>query len=251
MKKILYVLFAATLLISSLASANFGNDTYYEAEGVVYPEGQSPNAMRRIAVMDAYRYLAEEVDALNVTSTSTVKNMRDLDDQINTKVEAALRGAKVISVTRAGDGSFHAIVRMPKYGSQSVAAAVLKEDVVIEDFPKPKFVNIRSEINYTGLVIDCRGKNLSEAIIPTIKSAGGVEVYAYKNIGYQNTVERGMVEYSDNINSPRAGSSPLVVKAVNISGACDVIVSDEDSDKILAANQASNILANCAVVFVR
>ena len=30
-----------------------------------------------------------------------------------------------------------------------------------------------------------------------------------------------------------------------------VIVSDEDSDKILTANQSSNILVNCAVVFVR
>lgn len=251
MKKILTILFAATLLISSQVSANFGNEAYVEAEGLVYPEGQSLNAMRRIAIMDAYRYLAEQVDNLYVTSNSTVKNLRDLDDQINTKVEAALRGAKIISVTRESDGSFHAIVRMPKYGSQSIAGAVLNEKIVVEDFPKPRFTTVRSEINYTGLVIDCRGKNLSEAIIPTIKSAGGVEIYAYKNVGYQNAVERGMVEYSENLNAPRAGSSPLIVKAMSVSNSCDVIVSDEDSDKILAANQSSDILANCAVVFVR
>ena len=252
MKKVLYVLFAATLLVSTLVSASAGNDDYIEAEGIVYPEGQSLNAMRRIARMDAYRYLAEEVDNLYVTSVSTVRNMRDLYDQINARVEALLRGIRPISETRERDGSFHAIVRLPLYGAnQSLASAVLDENVVVEDFPKPKFTNLRSEITYTGLVVDCRGKNLSTAITPTIKSVGGTEIYAYRNVGYQNAVERGMVEYSANLNSARAGNSPLVVTAVSISGACDVIVSDEDADKILAANQSSNILANCAVVFVR
>ena len=62
MKKLLSILFVATMLISSLVSANFGNDAYFEAEGIVYPEGQSLNAMRRIAIIDAYRYLAEHVE---------------------------------------------------------------------------------------------------------------------------------------------------------------------------------------------
>lgn len=254
MKKIVQVFFITFFLsIFSFVSADIGNEGYIEAEGVVYFEkGMNPNQMRRMAIMDAYRYLAEQVDTLYVTSGSTVKNIRDLDDEINTKVEAALRGAKVISVKREADGSFHAIARLSMYGgSQSLAGAVLKENVVVEDFPKPKVVNIRSEINYTGLVIDCRGLNLAQAVAPSIKSAGGLEVYAYKNIGYQNATSKGMVEYSNSINSPRAGSSPLVVKAVKLSGACDVIVSDEDADKILAANQSTNILTNCAVVLVR
>ena len=72
-----------------------------------------------------------------------------------------------------------------------------------------------------------------------------------QNIGYQTAAGKGMVEYSSSIDSPRAGSSPLVVKAVKLSGACDVIVSNDDADKILSANQSTNILANCAVVFVR
>ena len=37
MKKVLYVLFAATLLVSTLVSASAGNDDYIEAEGIVYP----------------------------------------------------------------------------------------------------------------------------------------------------------------------------------------------------------------------
>ena len=254
MKKFFQVVFVTFLLaIFSFASANAQSGGYIEAEGIVYYEkGMQPNAMRRMAILDAYRYLAEEVDSIRVTSKTTVKNMRDLDDEINSNVEAVLHGAKVISVTRQSDGSFHAKVRLSMYGGESsLAGAVLKKDIPLEDFPKPKFTNVRSEINYTGLVVDCRGLNLSTAITPAIKTVGGVEIYAYKNVGYQNAVNRGIVEYADKIDSPRAGSTPLVVKAVKISDSCDVIISDEDAEKILAVNQSTNILTNCAVVLVR
>ncbi len=252
MKKILPAIMAALLLTGSAFAAELVGE-YVEAEGIAYNEGQALGALRRIAIMDAYRYLAEQVDAIYVTANSTVKNVRDLDETINTKVETALRGAKVISVTRERDGSFHAIVRMPAYGSsQSLASAVLKENVVVEDFPPPKVVNMVS-VSCTGLIIDCRGMGLSQAIAPAIKSVDGTEVYAYKNVGYQNAVSRGMIDYSTSVDSgvERAGSSPLVIKAVNVSGGCDVVVSAGDADKILSANQSTHFLNNSAVVFVR
>ena len=255
MKRFLQILFVVLIipLFATASAEGINNEGYIEAEGVVYfKEGMNPNQMRRMSVLDAYRYLAEQVSTLNVTSESTVKNMCDLDDVVNSRVEAALKGARVVSVNRESDGSFHAIVRLSTYGgSNSLAGAVLKENVPVEAFPEPKFVNIRSEINYTGLIIDCRGLNISTAIAPKIKSAGGVDVYAYKNVGYKNAVEKGMVKYTSDINSSRAGSSPLIVKAVSLNGTCDVIVSDEDANKILAANKSSNILSNCAVVLVR
>lgn len=255
MKRFLQILFVTFMFLVSLftAAEAFGNENYIEAEGVVYfKSGMRPNDMRRMSVMDAYRYLAEQVDTLHVTSETTVRNMRDMDDRINTRVDAALRGATVVSVTRESDGSFHAIVRLPMYGdTKSLAGAVLQENINIEPFLQPKVINIRSEINYTGLVIDCRGLNLSTAIAPAIKSVGGMDVYAYKNVGYQNAVEKGMVEYASDFNSPRAGASPLIIKAVKIAGTCDVIVSDEDANIILTANELSNILVNSAVVLVR
>ena len=255
MIKILPVLFATVLIFVTLpaTATNSYSDDYVEAEGVVYPEGQSLNAMRRIAIMDAYRYLSERIDTIYVSSNSTVKNLRDLDDAINAKVETALRGATVVSVNRESDGSFHAIVRLYKHGSpNSLASAVLREDVRVEDFPAPKFTNIVSA-SYTGLIIDCRGKNLSEAIAPAIKSVDGTEIYAYRNLGYQTTISMGMIGYSTSMDSgvERAGSLPLVIKAVSISSECDVVVNADDADKILTANQSTHFLNNCAVVFVR
>ena len=247
MRKIFQIVLVMFML-TSYACAN----GYIEAEGVIYYEkGMKPNEMRRMAVLDAYRALAEEVDNIHVTSKTTVKNLCDLSDEINSHVEAVLHGAKVISVIRQKDGSFHAKVRLPMYGSENSLACAVLEEVVIEDFPKPKFTTVRTEIKYTGLVIDCRGLNLSPAVTPAIKTSGGAEIYAYKNIGYEKAVGKGMVEYADIIDSPRAGSKPLVVKAVEISQSCDVVISEEDADRILSVNESTNLLANCAVVLVR
>ena len=254
MKKFFALMLVMVMMIFSSAMAvGFDGGDYIEEEGIVYQEGQSLNAMRRIAIMDAYRYLSERVDDIHVTSNATVKNLRDLDDEINTKVETVLRGARVMSVTRESDGSFHAIVRLYLNGKAgSLASAVLGESVQIEDFPPPKFTNIVSE-NYSGLIIDCRGKNLSPAITPAIKSVDGTEIYAYKNIGYQTAVDKGMIAYSTSVDSgvERAGSSPLVIKAVRVSDDCDVVISEEDADIILAYNRSAQFLNNCAVVLVR
>ncbi|MBO4779788.1 MAG: LPP20 family lipoprotein, partial [Selenomonadaceae bacterium] len=246
MKRFLQVLLtvAVMMIFSPAMAVGFDGGEYIEEEGIVYYDGQSPNAMRRIAIMDAYRYLSERIDDIHVSSNATVRSLRDLDDVINTKVETVLRGARVMSVTRESDGSFHAIVRLYLNGkSNSLASAVLGESIEVEDFPPPKITNIVSG-NYSGLIIDCRGKNLSTAIAPVIKSVDGTEIYAYKNLGYQTVVSKGMIAYSTSMDSgvERAGSSPFVVKAVGISGECDVIVSAEDADIILESNKSAQFL---------
>lgn len=259
MKKQISILIAMMIfIISGISFAiDINNEGYVEAEGVVYPEpGESLNDMRRTVVLEAYRYLAEEVDNLQISSTTTVKKSRRVDDEINTKVESAVRGAKVTSVYRDNDGAFHAVVRLPIYGSNSLAGAVLTEHSQVEDFPKPKFTTIEIgdlDKNYTGLIVDCRGLNISTAISPSIKSESGEEIYAYKQIAYQTAVNKGMVEYSKSIDSgvERAGSNPLIIKAVKVSGECDAVISQADSDKVLLANQTGKFLNDCMVVFVR
>ena len=94
---------------------------------------------------------------------------------------------------------------------------------------------------------------ISTAIMPKIKSASDQEIYAPKYLNRQVIAGRGMVGYADDMDSDvrRAGANPLIVEAMFISGECDVVVSDEDADKILAANKATNFLSNCMVIFIR
>lgn len=259
MKYFQLLIVSSILLCFSLAYATgWNNNGFIEAEGVVYPEpSASINDMRRTAVLEAYRYLAEEVDNLHIDSETTIRKSRREDDVINSKVETVLRGAKVTSVSRDSDGAFHAVVRLPIYGSsQSLASAVLPENREVEEFPKPKYANMESgnfDKIYTGLIVDCRGLNLNVAISPVLKSANGEKIYSYENISRQTAVDKGIVEYSDKLDSgvQRAGNNPLIIKAIKISSECDAVVNDEDANKILIANQTSKFLNNCSVVFVR
>ncbi|MBR1761154.1 MAG: hypothetical protein IJ741_08245, partial [Schwartzia sp.] len=106
---------------------------------------------------------------------------------------------------------------------------------------------------YTGLIVDCSGLGLRPVMSPVIKNADGTPIYGYKNLDSAKVIAKGMAGYTQNATSaPRAGSRPLVVKAValeNHNG--NPIVSVADANRILVENKASGFLDNCAVVFVR
>lgn len=255
MKKVFQILLAVVMLLTFLpASAYEMNGDYIEYEGIARPGKETdPNRLQRLAQLIAYQKLAEQVSEVNVDSSATVKNVCELDETAMFNVKAALRNMRYVNEFRDADGSFHSVIRIYIHGEpHSLASAVLNKNIQVEDFPEPIYVNAVSS-TYTGVIIDCRGQNLSQAITPVIKSADGREIYAYKNLGYQTTISKGMISYSTSVNSgvERAGSSPLTIKAVNISGGCDVIISTADADKILNANKSANFLSNCAVVLVR
>ena len=262
MKKCLKLLavLAICLTFGLTYAADINNEGFIEVEGIVYYDPnavprQTPNDMRRVAIMEAYRYIAEEVGEVHVTSDSTVNKSCRESDIVSTNVKALLSGLKVYSVTRNPDGSFSAIVRMPVYGSQgSLASAVLPQHTQIEELPPTKLTNIESfsSKNYTGLIIDCRGKKLETAIAPSIKSTDGLKIYSYEQVSSQTAIDKGMVEYTNNIDSvSRAGSNPLKIKAADISNKCDIVISQDDANIILAANQSTRFLNNCMVVIVR
>lgn len=69
-----------------------------------------------------------------------------------------------------------------------------------------------------------------------------------------------MVEYLNNNGSAqysqtRAGSNPMVVKIVSLKprvvNKCDVIISVEDGNRLLAENQRTHFLDKYAVVFMK
>jgi hypothetical protein len=107
--------------------------------------------------------------------------------------------------------------------------------------------------NYTGLIVDCRGLGLRPVMSPVIKNAEGNPIYGYKNLNYDLIVKQGMASYtSDMGQAARAGSNPLVVKAValeNHNG--NPVLSTADANRVLIENGATHFLDNTSVVFVR
>ena len=106
---------------------------------------------------------------------------------------------------------------------------------------------------YTGLIVDCRGLGLNAAMSPVIKNKKGEPIYGHKNLDYDLVISKGMVSYVNDIdNYDRAGSRPLIVKAIelqNFNG--NPVISVKDANKVLIENKKSAFLDRMNVVFVR
>ncbi|EJW99168.1 hypothetical protein EVA_12724 [gut metagenome] len=196
-------------------------------------------------------------------------------DIVKVRVSSLIKGAKIIEETRLNDGGYCVKVRLPLFGANnSVASAVLPEatkDIVPAPVPpvsattttlSPVQIQQVMAVAYSGVVIDASGLGLKPTFSPNIQDTNGRIVYGMQNIDKNFAISHGMVEYSKDIQkasggTTRAGANPLVIKAVAVkSGAnsvnpVNVVVSVEDADKILFANQQSQMLSKCAVVFVR
>ena len=219
---------------------------------------------KRAATMDAQRNLAEIVQGVQVTSESSIKDLELQYDNVRTRVDTIIRGMREVDVEYFDDGTCQVTLEMPLFGSSdslSDAAFLPFKDEPKTDFPQPVNVSVVTEPtvvnqNYTGLVIDCRGMNINCVMSPVIKNADGTKIYGHQNLDYDKIIVNGMAAYAsdayDQTSKQRAGSNPLVVKAVRLDDInANPVISVADADKILAANAHDRFLDNCAVVFIR
>lgn len=214
---------------------------------------------RRAAQADAYRQLAEVVQGVQVDANTTVEMAMVQSDTVNLKVSALIRGAKIVAENVTTDGAYEVTMELPMFGaSGGLAEAVLERPAYVEPFPAPQTQRIETTVNinisggYTGLVVDCRGFHVQPVMSPVIKNARGEKIYGHKNLDYDKVIEYGMASYADSMSqAARAGSNPLVVKAVSVEDFnSNPVVSMQDAEIILSENQISKFLENTAVVFL-
>lgn len=107
--------------------------------------------------------------------------------------------------------------------------------------------------SYTGLIVDCRGLGLKPVMSPVIKNANGEPIYGYKNLDSATVIANGMASYTTDLSkATRAGSNPLVVKAVGLDNHNgNPILSVADANRVLIENGATGFLDRTNVVFVR
>lgn len=254
-----------------------------ESEIVATGLGYSPENMldrgiglaRRAAIVDAYRMLAETIKGVQVDADTTIESMIVQNDTVRTNVSALIKGAKIVSEGKSDDGGYYVKMSLPMFGTnQSVASAVLTDvtkNIISEPAPKvdekstpltkEEVKEVRS-VTYTGVVVDASGLGLEATFSPVIFDTNGRAIYGMKNINKDYAISKGMVEYSTDVQaaaggSTRAGANPLVVKATAVKGGgnsvnpVNVVVSVEDGDKILLANEKAPLINECAVVFVK
>lgn len=283
-RKILGLLTACLLLMCSVAMAA-GADfelNRVEADGFGLPPdyaisgAQARLMARRAAISDAQRNLAEQIAGVQVDSETTVQNLQISSDIIKTHVSALLKGAKVISESYE-DGACHVVMALPLYGvSNSLASAVLPHTTHRESFPttilpepdEPQYTPTQPETTtipttstitnrqsgtYTGIIVDCTGLGLRPAMSPVIKTTAGEKIYGYKNLDSKKVIKNGMAGYASSFsgNVSRAGSNPLIVRAVGVDHYFNPVVNVADAKIILEENGYTHFLDNCAVVFIK
>lgn len=280
MNKIISVILC--LIISCISSIALASNTVnwskgdVTAIGVGYPPeemGMRGNSIaRRAAMVDAQRNLLEITKGVQIDAETTVENLTVSSDVVNSKVQGLLKGAQIFEEGNLDDGGYYVKMRIALYGSTnslaSVAMAEYTKDIQRQEFAEvedtelsKKEVKQVKRAGYTGVIVDASGLGLEATFSPAILDTNGRVVYGIANADKNVVISKGMVDYASAVEEAtvgsRAGDNPLVVKAVEVKGGknsinkVNVVVSVEDADRILLANEKSGMLDNLAVVFVK
>lgn len=242
----------------------------------VISEAHAVSVATKTARHLAYEKLAETISGINITSDAVYNRELMIDSNLQTSVEALIRGAQVVEERhdRLHDGSIWAQVRLGIHlqgeGNSLMASSKPwmqtnlspEAQVTIED-PARKAVEklaegqpeaVQEEI--TGIIIDAGGMEVKPAMAPAIYSRNGTLIYGFHNVDEDYVVQHGLAGYAQSVedakNMSRVGDNPLVVKADSVRGnnSCDVVLTNEDAARISAASMEKPFLQECRVVFV-
>ena len=213
---------------------------------------------RLAALVDAQRTLLEYTVGNSITHKgdniidfSVDKNVLDLWNPIIRKYE-------IISEKYDDKkGTYEVVISIPLYGKDSVASITFPK-LISNRTPIPKIdstilspdeVESIKKSKFTALIIDIRGMKFEKSLAPNIYDPVGNLIYGFEYVDMNLAIGRGMVSYSKNLDDPRIGNDPLIIRAEDIEDE-NIIVTREDSERILIANQQSHFLENCNVIIL-
>ncbi len=207
----------------------------------------------RAAKLDALRNLLGTINGIALTSETTVENQMLANDIIKTRVEGIARNYRMVGEPRYyDDGSIEVTIEMSLDGP--FLDAVLPEDV-----NKPKARPLSSAVQgyaYTGLIVDARGLGARPALAPRILNEDGEEVYGSSFVSREWAIKWGMAGYEKDVDAAAANDrvtdKPLIAKGMRAEGPnrADIVISNEDAEKLLSLQENLNFLEKCRVIIV-
>lgn len=266
------ILFAVSARADAATNWNTGTITvtgtgFANANMTVSPAHASGLA-RRAAMADAHRQLLEIIQGVNVDAETTVEQMMISSDVVKLKVSGVIKGARITSEGELNGGGYSVTMELGLFDGQgSLAETVIERSAYVEPFPAPSpsyeppaysqpvQQPIYSGNGYTGLIVDCRylwEGEINPVMSPVIKNAHGQKIYGHKNLDYDRIIREGMATYAQDMSqAARAGSNPLIVRAIRLEDFnANPVLSMSDADLVLYENSQSHFLENIAVVFL-
>lgn len=253
---------------STVFSQNFGKIEWHSggpvitAMGLVAINPTMPLAVQRRAVIESakiesLRNVLQVIKRVNINSKSTVESEMLARNITATSLEGMITQFEVDTPIYHPDGTVGIKVEVSIYKNQKLMRNLLPIEKIGSKSVNAVKSSKTPEI-YTGLIINAKGAVLSPALMVRIKDQRGNLVYTPEIIRVDYLFNMGgMVSYVANMRQAkemthRIGRRPLIVTAVSSSGKnkTDLIISNEDAEKIFSAKENIDWLKECRVVVI-
>lgn len=202
----------------------------------------------RVAKLDALRNILEALKGVRISSEITVKNEMVTNSKMRTQVEGVARGFKVLKTKYYSDGGVDLVVQMSLDGSLS--------DIFVKPGDKGKTLPSTGKQDNTGLILDARGLRALPALAPQVLDESGETIYNSEYLDNKAIENNGVASYFHDLiearQDRRAGSNPLVLKAMNLAtgSKTDLMLSKQDADKLRGPKTNLKYLAEGKVIIV-
>jgi len=224
---------------------------------------------REAALNDALRSLGMAAARVRVTADTRVANYLLKSDDIRVRVEALLRSAEVIEEKVLPTSAVYRVVVQTRLtGPNSLLEAITppaeeaRPTPVATPAPEPTpdpnapGMPAPAGAEYTSLLVDCRGLNITACMSPKLYEEDGTEVYGTMKISADYVIETGIVSFPRSMSEAHrtagVGSNPLIVRAhyVRDQNRFCPVISDRDAERVRAANADSHFFERTAVLFL-
>jgi hypothetical protein len=213
---------------------------------------QAKEMTRKAAWSVALRNLMEVVKGVHVDSTTTVSNYVTTNDEVRTKVEGFIRGARLVKEQELPDGSYETTVEIKLGGelTNTLIPKVPPKTTPLGQYPKSP---VTAQKAYTGLVVDARGLAVRPALTPRLLNEQGEEAYSVAYVDQQTSAQEGIVLYvpdpASAQSNPRVTATPWVVQASRANGA-DLYISNADAQTIHGVPEHFKFLKQAKVLVI-
>ncbi|MDH4079545.1 MAG: LPP20 family lipoprotein [Nitrospira sp.] len=213
---------------------------------------QAKEMTRKAAWAVALANLLEVVKGVHVDSTTTVNNYVATNDEVRTRVEGFIKGARLVKEDPLPDGSYETTVEMKLAGEFS-ELVVPKTDPKNAPLKRYQKNSAQTPKVHTGLVVDAQGLSARPALAPRLLNKDGEEVYSVAYVDRQATPSDRIVSYESDPASaqlnPLVTNAPLTIKAVRAKGA-DLYISDADAQTLHGVPKYFQFLKQAKVAVV-
>lgn len=210
---------------------------------------------RKEAVNTARKNLFELVGGVRIDSRTIIKDLIIQNRIILKRVREFVHKSQVVDISYLSNGAVQATVSMKLMGS--FAELILPESIkTIRPILQPGHLNHEKRIDYTGLILDCRGSKIEPAIMPRILDEDGSEIYGPAYASREYAVQQGLSAYMKDLKAawsyPRVAGNPIVIKGIGSakSAPCDIVISNADAQHIRRAASNLSFLQKCRVLVV-